>query len=132
MVVKVIDTTNTKDADQFGEILREYAFKERFGCYTTFEVEDEFIEVSKSTELGIKLLELLGFNNDSYNSAIKRKDERTEDMCINIRDNSHMFSNGQIHLAWHWDGDGHLVFIEGERIAENRDCKKDYNWKWVK
>ena len=45
---------------------------------------------------------------------------------------SKLFSDGKIHLGWYWEGDGTLIFIEGDKMAINTDCKCDYYWDWVK
>lgn len=133
---KVIDTQTTDDPNLFGEILREYAFEKEFGCYTCFDLLEEFKPVNPNTELAGKLFQVLSIDLLSQETAEERESDEAykdsvRDEFINLRKRSQLFSNGNIHLAWYWDGDGTLAFIEEGRAAINTDCKKDHCWKWT-
>lgn len=51
------------------------------------------------------------------------------DCCSPIRFYA-SYNNLNLWCAWQWDGDGTLVVCDGERIAVNHDCKKNYKWNW--
>lgn len=106
-MLKTINTQTTDDPNEFGEILREYCFNERYGCYSCFDLIEGFKEFD-----GIYLKELL----DVY-----------EDESITV----YCYKYGELEIAWYWDGDGTLLIKEGNRIAINSDCKKNYTWEWV-
>jgi len=119
----IIDTQEMNDANEFGEALRNYAFlpKDQRGCYSTFALKQEFRKIKKECKLGQLLLKHLGMNPDGSVGEGDWKEQF----------NPSLYSNGNIHLGWYWDGDGILVVIEGSKIAVNSDCKKDYTWEWV-
>jgi hypothetical protein len=120
-VKKIIDTQETDDPNVFGEILREYAFKEAYGCYTCFELIDEFKKVDKGYDIAGRLFMVMG---------IHQLQDANKYACEYFRGISQIYSNGAIHVGWYWDGDGTLAFIEGNKSAINYDCKKDYTWEW--
>lgn len=120
------DTQQIDDPNTFGELLREYCFVGGYGCYQTFDLKSEFVLVDKNSTLGKSLLAILGVSEERLNST----DEWTRGFAEDIYRRAYMFSNGIVHVAWYWDGDGELVFVEGDKIAINSDCKCDYNWKW--
>lgn len=108
-MIIVKDTARISEPDVLGELYREYAFFEEYGCYSCFELIPEF----KAMELS---------------SAPYLVQEE-----ISYRDSPECFTNGNLWVAWAWDGDGHLVFFEqqtGKGVA-NTDCKKAYNWRWL-
>jgi hypothetical protein len=119
-----IDTQKITDPNEFGEILREYCFIDKpcmtmtgfhkpYGCYSTFELKKGFIKLSQDSSIWKKLAELSGyFNGDE-------------------RGGFFVFTKGNIHIGWYWDGDGCLVIQEGNKIAVNNDCKCDYTWEWI-
>ena len=120
------DTQKMDSADEFGETLREYCFVPDIyggsvGCYSTFELRPEFTPVGKDTELGVVLLAYLGHDCEY---------DPVEDWGVNIKEVAHLYTNGSVHVAWYWDGDGVLVFKEGDKVAYNGDCKCSYDWKW--
>lgn len=101
------------EANAFGEALRQYCFVPdeyggTYGCYETFKLRSEFKPVTNAKDFNL-MLEILG-NVDG--------------------DPIDCFTNGTVIVAWHWDGDGTLVFKEGDKVAVNTDCKKDYVWEW--
>ena len=104
------DTSKIKDANKFGELLREYFFTKDKGrgCYENFELEPFMVR----GEVTPYVQEFFG-NCDS-----------TVYFYAN-QDNLHVW------YAYMWDGDGTLIVSDGERIAVNHDCKKDYRWKFV-
>ena len=121
---KVIDTQTTNDPEVFGETLREYVFVQDkyggdFGCYSTFDVRPEF----QLKECPPRIAELLmGASSDWHPFHEWEKDRKKR--CV-------YRTNGEIVVAWYWDGDGTLYFKEGDREAINNDCKKGYGWEWV-
>jgi len=109
-----IDTKNIQDPNIFGELLRHTFFtKEGYGCYSNFNVESNFVR----NPLPHDYYEYLGFYlaDDAEDYDIYFYQDR---------------DNPKICLAYYWDGDGTLVVSDGERIAVNDDCKKDYYWKF--
>lgn len=105
-----IDTSKIKNPNEFGELLREYFFtKDKgYGCYENFELEPFMMPGSVTPYIQ-------SFFGD-YDSTV------------------HFYAaHNDLNLwcAYSWDGDGTLVVCDGERIAVNSDCKKDYSWKFV-
>ncbi len=120
------DTQKMEDANEFGEALRKYCFISdkyggTYGCYSTFELRPEFKKIEMNSNIGKDLLLYLGLNEDG--SCGEGDWKQTFHPSL--------FSNGEIHLGWYWDGDGTLVIHEGNKIVYNSDCKKDYVWKWI-
>lgn len=119
-----------KDPNKIGEILREAIFVKKnasdYGCYSTFDLLPEFKEVTliNNSDLFEKLTKVLANDCDLYECD---EDEFHQDYTI------HMFSNGNVHVAWYWDSDGTLLLISEElkMAVLNDDCKKDYTWKFV-
>ena len=103
MIIEV-DTQKMVNANEFGEILRRFCFKEEYGCYSCFDLIDGFLQIPVPEEL---------------------KKYLWED-CKNV-----CYVRGEIFVAWGWEGDGCLVIKEGNKIARNSDCKKDYLWEWA-
>ena len=132
-----IDTEKLEDADEFGEILREYCFKKKKGCYTCFGLVAGFRAVPKDSEQGRTLLDKLGYSRESLLSTLRAYSSREEYKRQAIMDFKDMYersvlaSNGVIAVAWYWDGDGTLLFQDESRAAINTDCKKDYGWEWL-
>ena len=122
----IITSATTTDPNLFGEMLREYAFLEKTGAYSCFDLKPEFKKVDKSSDLGQALLSALGWGLPSSTDASSPLSESEE---VFLR--SSLYSNGSVHIAWHWDGDGHLVIVESGRAAENTDCKKSGGWRWI-
>lgn len=107
------DTQTTIIPDEFGELLRDYSFKEQTGCYNCFDLVYGFLPVEKRDSLYQWALDQILPDNQNINAFIH------PDM--------------DIFIAWDWSsGDGALLIKEGNRAAINTDCKKDYNWRWVK
>lgn len=133
-----IDTHSISNANVFGELLRQFAFKEETGCYSCFDLEDGFVKVSPDSESGVAILTALELTSDDLTENLTYATTPREQAEISARfyedlDKAvaNLWSNGTVHLGWVWDGDGTLVVIEGGRAAINTDCKKDYTWEWV-
>jgi len=98
-----------------GESLLKYCFVgEGRGCYSNFKVNPSFKERKELRE---------EFAGDFLGEVFE--DEEL--------DSIHVFRNSKedITLAWHWDGDGHLIFIFGKIQIENTDIKKEYTWEFI-
>jgi len=102
-----------EDPNKYGEFLRATSFKEHCGCYSCFEVTDDFVE-TKCTDLLIATLCCGIYAKEEMNSISSFYSEQRG-----------------LELYWFWDGDGSLVFRDKEKnIAYTTDCKKDYEWKF--
>ena len=107
-----------------GELLHYRCFipKDQIGCYSTFELTPDFKKVEYESELGEKLLKFLN-EDDSFENELYPLSEFIEDYHPTL------YSNGEISIAWYWDGDGTLLFHTKEFTLINTDCKKkDYGW----
>lgn len=116
--------------DSIGEILRSWAFKKEYGCYSCFDLIDEFEKV-EVTPREFKLL--WGRDYDP-----NHKDDYWGFDEKNAFEEIEWFKhpNG-IEVGWHWDGDGLLGFYVPELEDEyydgsitNSDCKKNYGWEF--
>lgn len=117
----VTDTATVEDANTFGELLRDYCFVpdkygNSLGCYSTFDLRSSFLAVPLPPDVERFLL---GEPDPEWSN---REEGLKSVSC---------YSDGNILVAWFWDGDGTLYFREGNRAVINDDCKKDYVWKWV-
>ncbi len=120
--------------DTLGEFLRMKCFipKDKYGCYSTFKLESNFGKIEFNSELGKKLLKFLYDSKTKYES---NSDEYLEIYTLeNFIDDykPSLYSNGEINIAWYWDGDGTLLFNTDEFTIINRDCKKSYGWFLIK
>lgn len=119
--------------DALGEILRAWAFPEKghYGCYSTFEYRDGFVETGV-TAREFEFIWGRPFRPDDT-------DPNSWGYCdVEEIQNARWFkhSNG-IEMGWFWDGDGTLAFyvpeLEDEYhngVVRNSDCKKDYDWQF--
>ena len=109
----------------FGEELRRKAFTgEGLGCYRNFEISPNYEEIINSD---IKLMFFHYFFNP-YDLLFDRKE-------IDIKLNElKVFFNLKTNtlMAYHWDGDGTLLFETPYYILRNSDCKKNYTWIKIK
>jgi hypothetical protein len=136
---KTVDLLSEKDANLFGEALRNYCFIgncEQTGCYSTFELIPQLKEI-KSGKIYKEALKVIfpGKYKEKikvFACIVKEKD------CYVSYDNPEGKPNKmkicepfELICAWHWDGDGDLYFRYNNRKALNTDCKKDYVWEWV-
>lgn len=136
---KTIDLEKEKDANMFGESLRHFCFKEngrKKGCYESFELINGFKKIisGKIYEEAKKIIEpeykeslhvyYFELKNEDYYFKYKTPDG--DDAIMRICESFN------IVCAWEWNGDGHLYFRFNDRKVENRDCKKDYEWEWIK
>lgn len=122
-----------KDPNILGELLRGECFVpdqygNDYGCYSTFDLTEDFKPVLPDTDKGRAILDVL-IKADSYLYYEKG------DYSTYLQDvpGITFFSNGAIDIAWYWDGDGTLLFISHElqKAVVNSDCKKDYCWRFV-
>jgi len=106
-----IELDKTDDPNILGESIRAYAFKEEYGCYSCFELEDQFKNITHTT-LGKNFIKKF-FGEES-----------------DLDGTPHVYSDGLIFVGWWWDGDGTLCVSYNKKTAINTDCKKNYNWEW--
>ena len=126
-----------KDANKFGEALRNFCFKgncETTGCYSTFEMIDLFKKVKE----GHPIYEEAKRNiwNDEVKPTVYYYKLEEKDCYINyILDGKvekmKVCDPTEIVVGWAWDGDGCLYIRWNNRIVRNDDCKKDYVWEWI-
>ncbi len=148
MIFKV-NTQTVDDPNTFGELLREYCFKEEYGRYSCFELIDGFKPINKCTELGYSMLLHLGYptHEENKEASIKGEYWKNESKMRELFGNPYLENGCQlyqkpgvdfemgsftINIGWYWDGDGILVIQENNRIAYNSDCKTDHDWSWIK
>lgn len=101
--------------DLAGEVLRYISFtKNGTGCYSNFDLEDDFEEIASTNLPNIAARICLGDDIEDIN-------------------NIPVFYSKEKNLMvfWYWDGDGTLGFIDGNRIIFNTDCKKDHDWQEI-
>lgn len=130
----VLDTQKIEDANDFGEALRKYSFKEETGCYSCFDLLDSFVKVKKHSKT-FKFFSniLLGsvyeyvYRNECDEKEAKKLLQEDMKRCVVYEHRTF-----PVQIAWFWDGDGTLIIKEKDKIAINRDCKKDYTWSWYK
>lgn len=108
-----------------GEALRAWAFKEGYGCYSCFDLIDEF----KKSDFNEREFQfLMGRSSTTEGPDIYWG---WDDADVFKRAVWFIHPNG-IEVGWFWDGDGTLVFnIPGLGTLNNNDCKKDYEWEWI-
>ena len=117
--MKILIDLDDLPVDEKGEALRAYVFNQHQGkhwlrgCYTTFDVNDGFVEIDPNKYP--KILEIAKPGFSEYPLHITA------------------YENDLVVAMWWWDGDGDLTFwIKGEKYAlNNSDCKKDYIWEEV-
>ena len=129
-----IDTQLLCNANEFGEILRQYCFipSDKYGCYQTFDLKKEFYrpETKEATKFIDEILSSTTWWGKYYQNT---KYQRDAIMQKSIRDAwlENVYTNGNIWIAWYWDGDGCLAIKEEDKLAINNDCKCDDYWEWV-
>ena len=121
------------DPDVFGEALRDYCFVpdeygNDVGGYNTFELRESFSPTPKhiAADFILMILKSEQWWGEKYFWEAERASEAFERFMESC------YSDGNIILAWHWDGDGTLAFKYKGKIALNNDCKKVYVWEFVK
>lgn len=106
----------TCSADALGELMRKMTFVRPYGCYSCFDVTQDFAPIDVDEDVFRLLIGHASSNDewdvDVFKSAKAFKSTKTGDI-----------------VAWYWDGDGTLAFnISGRRIR-NTDCKHSYGWE---
>lgn len=122
-----IDTDALGGPNEFGETLRKYCFTEEYGCYSCFELIDEFQEA----KFGDREFELImGRPHDLQRSEADEYWGWDDQFVFNSA-RWHKSTKNDIEIGWFWDGDGALFIRCGDKAAINHDCKKDYCWEWA-
>ena len=134
---KTVDLMFTEDANDFGEALRNYCFVgncEQTGCYSTFNLIPQLKEI-KSGKIYEEVKKIVHSDNTLhvYRWKLDEKDcwmayDDSEDKPQRMK----FCEPHEIICAWEWDGDGCLYFRFNDRKVINTDCKKDYEWEWIK
>jgi hypothetical protein len=107
------------------------------GCYSTFKIAPSFKNITqtnrKHRQKFKNLLQLLLFQDTE--TTIEDMDisdipHYSQYMIDIIKYGQFYYSKKlDLSMAYYWDGDGTLVFIDKKgRVFINPDCKKDYNW----
>lgn len=121
--------TALADPVSFGEACRSYVFPnpDLYGAYSTFEVAKGFQEITGDARFENPLTNILWPGLTSSSAGLL--DEGDAEY---VRHGMRLFSDGEIDVAWHWDGDGTLGIrhIPSGTILENSDCKTD-DWRDV-
>lgn len=117
----LIDINEVSDADVLGELLRNLTFAPGgFGCYSTFDVRDGVTPVA----------ELI--TEDSWFFQAMVTHCGSKEYIQEFFDGGHLYKfhgHNDLYVAWHWDGDGTLVFFFKDRfLLQNTDCKKSHGW----
>lgn len=112
LVVVAYKLEDIEDPNIFGETIRALVYKEDRSGYYSFEVEQEFKDI---TETKFGQLFIKKFLTDIEEEMDKAK----------------VYYNGEIYSGIYWDGDGIMAVSYNGMTALNTDCKKDYNWEWV-
>lgn len=132
------DTKDILDSSVFGELLRQEIFieqkkdpKNHYGCYTTFEVRDDFKPVPSKNGTVMSVLIFNAIHGCTPNEFLYDIENNPDTYkCKRDIENTKIYTNGTEYVGWYWDGDGTLAVSDGDKIAVNDDCKKDYEWKW--
>lgn len=121
-----------KDPNLLGEALRKTFIDDDGGRGPSagpYKLAPEFKAVELASVLGDRIVDVLVENSycDEYDLSDAKEEFLTD------YPNTQVFTNGDVHIAWYWDGDGTLLFVvPGDKIAVmNEDCKKDYGWQFV-
>lgn len=123
--------TLMNDPNAVGEVLREWAFVDGYGCYSTFTLIPKFEKVEPS------FLEFRKIIGRPYNPSIKDSygwGDSDDEIMKMLQWYKH--PNG-IEVGWYWDGDGVLCFFSPELkdnyfdgTVTNTDCKKSSGWEF--
>lgn len=115
-----------EDPNSLGELLRNWAFKEEYGCYSCFDLIDGFSGV-EVTPREFKMM----WHRD-YNPESTGEYWGDPDSWYIKRISWHKHWCG-IEVGWFWDGDGTLLFYVPEinAVVMNTDCKKSYGWEFM-
>lgn len=133
--MKITIDTDDLEIDAKAEVLRQLVFKKEYdefygkkyqklGCYRTFDVNPEFVEINPKDEKYAFLYKHLDW--DYYDEELGHCVSGIEYWESKVQG----YESPDIIAMWYWDGDGTLLLhIKGENTAYiNSDCKKTYDW----
>jgi len=117
--------TSQEEINFYGEELRNKAFTgEGLGCYQNFNINPDYEEILNSD---IKLMYFHYFFN-TYDLIFNK-----EDISEYLKELKFFFNlKTNVLMAYHWDGDGTLLFETPHYLLINYDCKKNYTWIKIK
>lgn len=118
-LVEIFIERAAKDANIMGESLREYCFKEHYGCYSCFELIDSFEEVKPDHDYWQDL---------AFKSHYSNPEDEFYNDCSFYCYHSQKLN---ITVGWYWDSDGTLIFKHKDKYILNTDCKKSNHWEFV-
>ena len=112
-VARAIALAPSLSADLAGELLREVSFVEERGACLCFDLVSGFAPVEPALlSLEVRTVLLGCFAKDPDQ----------------VREVTAAVHPSGLLVAWHWDGDGTLIFQSGDWLLCNSDCKKSYGW----
>ena len=117
-----------KDPNTVGEVLRDWSFKEMYGCYSCFDLIFGFKDVKINEMYISKPLSIFApvfYQQTDPEEAVEYRREVKSKMSLYYNEER------DILVAWYWEGDGELYFNAGGIEVYNKDCKKDYTWEFV-
>jgi hypothetical protein len=134
-----LDTNTIEDANVFGELLRNYCFVPdetggTVGCYSTFKLHSAFKPFTGiCAEFFVEqFLKSEYFWGKWYKAENLCKEDYKMQLDMFESFLKNLYTDGNIIVTWHWDGDGLLLIGEDNRMVFNSDCKCNYTWEWVK
>lgn len=126
-----------QNPNKFGEALRNFCFRgncESTGCYSTFDMMDFLTKVTEGKIFEEAKKYLYDVPPTIYHHKLEEKDCYIEyvEMGSGEITKWKICNPCEIVVGWTWDGDGCLYIRWNDRKVVNTDCKKDYEWEWVK
>ena|SRR3990167_4688454 len=129
-------------ASALGEMLRDKCFGNRYeqglGCYENYKLINEFHEVPRSSQDFV-------YYSWMIDTVVPMRNGRT--WCVEpfeswtshendiefVLKTSNVYSNGDVIVAFSFDGDACLLFhmLDEDIIVVNDDAKKDYTWNFL-
>ena len=117
--------------NELGEMLREKIFNSKDGCYSKFDVDNNFEKVTLNDLNKLNLCMTKEKLNDLffYRNQDDWSDTEMENFILENKERLQIFYNkiSKCFVAWLWLNDGCLLVGEKDNFVINYDCKKNYN-----